>query len=540
MGNKSIPTASTADEPSAASPAPAPRPWWDPGRVARRSAFPAALQALALGVLLFMIGAGWGLHGVDGVAADGALLYTNLATFGFWVVWFMALVLLLPVIGRLWCTVCPVGGCNDLAARVGLKKAVPRGLQNYGLMGLLLLGLTLGAELFTLNRYPDVTAVMLALVLAAAVAAGLVFKGRVFCRYACPIGGMAGLISRLAPTEVGSRDPAVCRRCESKACYYGSARRYRLSLPGKSRTFVFPRPGCPAFVFPPEAAGNAACLQCTQCFKNCPYDNLRWGAKPPLFGLWQVRVRDRSEALLVIVLTGIVFYRLARFWSALREGVEWPAAAIATHLDFVGPVTFKFLKLSAGFLLWPVLFFLLLAAAAKLASETRLEPVADGEAGAAGCDSAEDRVDALCLDEKRSWEAKRHTVLGYLATYCFAFIPLLAGAYAAFSVIKLNEKAAYLPLVLADPAGIRTWLAINQVKILEAPESLYPLTAVRWAALAPVVVGAVCSVWSTGRIGAAVYGAGSRAATRGAFVFRVGLVALSALMITCLKTWLFR
>ncbi|HWR97830.1 MAG TPA: hypothetical protein VN317_05350, partial [Candidatus Methanoperedens sp.] len=84
----------------------APRPWWDPARLARHSAFPAVLQAVALGVLLFMIGAGWGLRGVEGVAADGPLLYTNLATLGFWVVWFMALVFLLPAIGRLWCTVC--------------------------------------------------------------------------------------------------------------------------------------------------------------------------------------------------------------------------------------------------------------------------------------------------------------------------------------------------------------------------------------------------------------------------------------------------
>jgi polyferredoxin len=337
MGRTSIPTPSTAEK---APPAAAPRPWWDPVRLARNSAFPALLQAAALAVLLFMIGAGWGLHGVDGVAVDGALLYTNLATLGFWVVWFMALILLLPAIGRLWCTVCPVGGCNDLAARWGLKRAWPRGMQNYVPMGIMLLGLTLGAEAFSLNRYPDYTAIMLALVLAAAVAAGLVFRGRVFCRYVCPVGGMTGLFSRLAPEEVGNRDPAVCRRCESKACYHGSARRYRLTLPGRTFTFLFPRPGCPAFIFPPEAAGNAACLQCTQCFKNCPYDNLRWGGKPPLAGLWQVRLRDRSEALLVIVLAGIVFYRLARFWSALRDGVEWPAAAIATHISAIGPLGF--------------------------------------------------------------------------------------------------------------------------------------------------------------------------------------------------------
>ena len=146
----------------------------------------------------------------------------------------------------------------------------------------------------------------------------------------------------------------------------------------------------------------------------------------------------------------------------------------------------------------------------------------------------------MSLEERRGWEAKRYTVRGYLATYCFAFIPLLAGAYAAFSVIKLNEKLGYLPLVLADPAGIRTYLAINQVQILVAPESLLPLPWVRWAALAADLAGAVASVWSVGRIGAAVYGPDTKSATRGALVFRVGLLELSGVMLYCLKTWLFR
>ncbi|HWR98329.1 MAG TPA: 4Fe-4S binding protein, partial [Candidatus Methanoperedens sp.] len=433
-----------------------------------------------------------------------------------------------------------VGWCNDVAARCGLKRGWPRRLQNFLTMGALLLGLTLGAEVFALNRYPDATALLLAAVLCAAVLAGLVFRGRVFCRYLCPIGGMVGLYSRLAPEEVGTRNQEICRRCESKACYHGSERWYRLALLRWKATFAVRRPGCPAFVFPPEAAGNASCLQCTQCFKNCPYDNLRWGAKWPLSGLWQVRTRDRSEALLVVVLTGIVFYRLARFWSALREGVEWPATFAATHIGAIGPAGFKALKLGAGFLLWPVLFFLLLAALAKLAAETRLAPLAAAEPAAPGIVYGEAEVDAERLEEDRGWEVRRHSVRGYLATYCFSFIPLLAGAYAAFAIIKLNEKLGYLPLALADPAGVRTSLALNQLQILTPPESLLPLPLVRWAALAAVAAGAVVAVWSAGRVGAAVYGAGSRPAVRGSLVFRGGLTVLSGLFLFCLKTWLFR
>ena len=279
MGTRSIPTPSTAEQPPAT--APPPRPWWDPVRFARRSVFPALLQAVALGVLLFMIVAGWGLHGVEGIDVEGALMYTNIATFGFWVIWFMALVLLLPLVGRLWCTVCPLGWCNDLAARWGLKRAWPRKLQNLVLMGLLLLGLTLGAEQFSLNRYPDQTALLLAAVLVAATLAGLVFRGRVFCRYLCPVGGMIGLYSRVAPVEIGSANQEVCRRCESKACYYGSTKRYRLALAGRGVEFPLRASRVPGVHLPAGGRGERRLPDVHPVLQELPLRQPALGCAPP-------------------------------------------------------------------------------------------------------------------------------------------------------------------------------------------------------------------------------------------------------------------
>jgi polyferredoxin len=137
MGTTSSPTASTAEAaPGATGPA---------GRLARlwRSPlFPAALQTGALAVLGALIAAGWGRTGLPGSGVAVPLLYTNLATLGFWTIWLMGLVLLLPGVGRLWCTVCPVGWCNELAARAGKKAEYPRRLQHLGLMALLLFGFT--------------------------------------------------------------------------------------------------------------------------------------------------------------------------------------------------------------------------------------------------------------------------------------------------------------------------------------------------------------------------------------------------------------
>jgi len=502
--------------------------------------FPLLFQAVGFGVFISFILAGWGRHGIAGVKVEGPLIYTNLATLGFWVVWMMGLIVLLPLVGRLWCTVCPVGGCNDLIARVGAKRAYPRRLQNFGVMALLLFGFTAGADLLRLNRYPDRTALFLLMVLGMAVAAGLIFRGRVFCRYWCPVGGMTGLFTRLAPVEVGSKDPAVCRRCESKACYLGESRWYRLSWSGWHSLFRLRRPGCPAFIFPPEAAANANCLMCTQCFKNCPWDNLRWGTRRPGRGLWGESVRDRSEALLVIVLAGIVFSRLSRFWPPLRELLEWPAAALASTAPFLPASAVQGLNLLFTFALWPLLFFLLLSLAAKLATEVSLTSwPADGERSAGLLyDLAE--IDEQRRSEETGWAARRNTLWGCCAAFTHAFIPLLAGAYAAFALVKLNEKIGYLPLALGDPGGVRTWLSVNELQLVAAPEGLLSLALVRWMALALTGAGLVTSLWWSGRIGRSVYGPAAVAARRGRIVFGSGLLVAGGLMLWCIRVWLFR
>jgi hypothetical protein len=220
--------------------------------------------------------------------------------------------------------------------------------------------------------------------------------------------------------------------------------------------------------------------------------------------------------------------------------VEWPAKALASLLPFVGPVLYKGLKLAAGFAFWPLVYFVLLALAAKLVSEVRVTswPAGGDETAGLLYDVAE--IDDLRRREAAGWEAGKRSLWGYLAVYSSAYLPLLAGAYGAFALVKLNEKLGYLPLALGDPAGVRTYLAISELHLITAPESLLPLEWARWGAFGLIVAGAVLSVWSAGKIGAAAYGAGDPSARRGTLVFRVGLLGLGGLMAYCLRIWLFR
>lgn len=536
MGRTSPPTASTAS-------AAAQLPTAAAGRLARlwRSpAFPAVLQAAALAVLIALIAAGWGRTGLPGSGAAVPLLYTNLAALGFWTLWLMSLILLLPGVGRLWCTVCPVGWCNDLASRAGAKADYPRRLQHLGLMALLLFGFNAAAELWALNRSPDATAKLLALALAAAVVAGLAFRGRVFCRYWCPVGGMIALTSRLAPVEVAVRDLGVCRRCETKACFFGSTRWHRLSWAAWHTVFPHKRPGCPAYLFPPEAAQGPHCLMCTGCIKNCPHDNVRWGLRPFASGLWPAAARDRGEALLLVVMTGLVFHRLARFWGGLRAVVEWPTELLAAAVPSLPTLALKGANLLCGFVLWPLAFYLVLGVVARAAAQISVAPwPAPGEEpDGLLYDVAE--VDREQRGRESGWAARRQSVWGFIAVYGYAFVPLVAGAYAAFALVKLNEKAGYLPLALADPAGVKTSVAINQLRLLSGPESIVALAVARWGAVALAAAGLAIGLWSAGRIGARAYGEATPAARRGAAVFRVGLLALGTLLLLSLRAWLFR
>ena len=130
-----------------------------------------------LAVMAVMIATAWGRRGIDGVDASDPLMYTNLGNLAFWVLWLMGIVLLVPLVGRAWCGVCPVGAMNEFVSRFGLKKVFPRFIRNQHLKALALMITVLMMGIFRIHHYPDVTAWYLLAWVAMAVAAGFLFAG---------------------------------------------------------------------------------------------------------------------------------------------------------------------------------------------------------------------------------------------------------------------------------------------------------------------------------------------------------------------------
>jgi ferredoxin len=185
-----------------------------------------------------------------------------------WIAWWAILILVaVPFFGRGWCAVCPIPLPGEWLQRGAvlsppdkkpkwLNLRWPKALRNIWLQNISFLLLALFSSV--LLTTPNITGIVLAAMLFAAIGLSVVFERRAFCRYLCPVGGFIGLYSQTAPIELRVKDKQVCITCEGKPCYNGSQAGY----------------GCPWDVFPGGLTKNTYCGLCMECIRTCPHDNI--------------------------------------------------------------------------------------------------------------------------------------------------------------------------------------------------------------------------------------------------------------------------
>ena len=176
-------------------------------------AFPPSLQIPLLALMAVVV-----LLGFFDVQDGGVNLATKLT----WTIWWAGIIFTFVVAGRVWCLACPFGALNEWTARLaGPLRRLPRPFRNiWWATGLFVL-LTWADEQLGVVRSPRVTAWIVLFFAAMAVAVGLFFERRSFCRHLCPIGGLIGIYSMTAPLELRARSQSVCRADREKACYQG-------------------------------------------------------------------------------------------------------------------------------------------------------------------------------------------------------------------------------------------------------------------------------------------------------------------------------
>jgi polyferredoxin len=246
---------------------------------------------------------------VIGIGLLGTLVPgLNFATAITWYVWFCLVFVMMVVVGRAWCAMCPFGGFAEWVQRhtfwrrtpssVGVGLKVPEVVGQYGFLlsvGAFLL-LTWIEEFFNIAGpgNPASTSFMVLGIVGSALTFFMLFERRSFCRYVCPLTALIGTVGSMGSVAgFRTRDREVCFNCTTKDCMRGSEDGY----------------GCPWYTWPGSADSNLTCGLCTECYKSCPSDNIGLFVQKPLTSVVAPNRRRADVAWAVALLWGLVLYQ---------------------------------------------------------------------------------------------------------------------------------------------------------------------------------------------------------------------------------------
>ena len=404
--------------------------------------------------------------------------------------------------------------------------------------------------LFRIHHYPDITAWYLLAWVAIAVAVGILFAGRSLCAYLCPVGGMLGLYGRTAPLRCGVREDEVCRDCEERECVRGAVSWFTAGFGRLKVSLRMRKNPCPVNLKVWEMDGTDRCLLCFNCMRACPLDNVALFGRKPLTSLWTESYPRFSDTVLIASLMGFVFLTFSRFWPPLQELMALPVRWMNPYL---GTAVRPMLLLWLGIGL-PLLTVLISAALVvwgransgssgfDVASGDVLRGESDVQTGSGLPDLPLPSLPIKVWFEKGSipppgdpsGEEKimgADTVRGLSAVYAPTIVPLLLSSHLVLALVKLNTKLTYLPVAIADPVGVRSYMAIWELGLVSPPGIWLPLSMVKILSLVLLLSGTVLSLWTYSNI--------SRREGRGAIPMLFPLVAMAAVVYGGLYNWLF-
>lgn len=400
-------------------------------------AFPVALQVLVLGAVVFLMLNGFAVG--SGLKADELLTLrkTNLTTLVVWGLWWPGMIAVALILGRTWCTVCPMELVNRageaIARRLGwpclrLSKVLRAGwiiLALYLVLQLLIAGISI-------HRVPHYTALFLLALIGGSLLTGLVFREpRSFCRSFCPAGALLSVYGRYTPFQLEMKDAAVCGQCLTKYCIL-SEYRYR-----------FDKRSCPSLLRPFNRKPSDGCVLCLQCAKVCPYGNMGLGFVSDASPVRRKQLLRPYEAGFVMIALGFVSHETIGEVSWLENSFH----ALPTALNRLLPsVPFGWFEAFWFLLLFPLLVWAVISGLAYLLGH-------------------------------------RGNLRSLLLAAATGAAPVVAVAHFAKAAAKVASWGGFLPFAVRDPKGIETLHRIMD-GVLIAPAEFFGLSTIGWAILA--------------------------------------------------------
>ena len=231
-----------------------------------------------------------------------------------WGLWWPALAIISPFLGRIWCTVCPFGYIMEIVQnKLHLNRPVPDWLKKYNFLVItFLFALIFWLEIvFHMRSNPILTVVLLTTILGAAALTGIIFVRHTWCHHLCPLGGFVGMASIGGILEVRS-DPEVClNKCTTFECYKGTPKIV----------------GCPMSQYAPYLDNNLDCKLCFRCARNCPNGSVKVNLRIPGREVWHLlRVNQGFTvfigASLAILIPILYFEPLRQVWP-MGMWLQW-------------------------------------------------------------------------------------------------------------------------------------------------------------------------------------------------------------------------
>ena len=282
----------------------------------------------------------------------------------FWAWWWPLILLSYPLVGRLWCSICPFMVWGQIAQRITpwRKRSWPHGdLDRWGAPALAagFAAILLWEEVWNLEDTAWLSSCLLLLITAGAVISSTVFEKRFWCRYLCPVGGMNGLFAKLSILELRAEVGTCSGSCSSYACFKG----------GPADGEGLATEGCPLGTHPAHLSDNRNCVLCMTCTQACPNRSVQLRLRPPAADLQRnMQAPDGERGLILVLAGGLCLHNWQRLlgWlplapSSLHEGpllARLSFAALALALPAAAGLWLKRRWLYAGL---PLLWALLLA-----------------------------------------------------------------------------------------------------------------------------------------------------------------------------------
>jgi polyferredoxin len=238
-----------------------------------------------------------------------------------WALWLPALILVLvPLGGRVWCTVCPLPLIGEWLQRARRRTATPPAWPAWlsNAWPRVILFLLLGTFSTAIVALPPATSWLLIALVLLAVFTSYWAESRVFCRYLCPINSYIGLYAATGRVMVRSVSGETCSNCKERFCFTGSNKGW----------------GCPYGLVAGEVDRNHDCGACLECVKTCAYDNVAvfwrragWDTALASYGeAWQAIVMFALACLYCVVNLGA--WDRIRDWTDLVDKRNWGAFSV--------------------------------------------------------------------------------------------------------------------------------------------------------------------------------------------------------------------